>query len=455
MTVDRTRLPGLGPDPRFTFPEIRRRRLANGLAAWTIEHREVPVVSTLLLVPAGAAADPSLRPGLAALSGDLLDEGCGELDALAFHEAVGRIGAQLETEVGPDATLIGITTLERFGRRALGLLADMVQRPRFEARDFERVRDLRLHRLIQLRDLPPALAERAFAQALYGPHPYGHLSIGSEESLTAIGLEEVQAFHRRMYDPRHAVVISIGDATHDELFARVEEAFAAWAPPTDGAPPETVPGPCAVDPESRLVLVHRADAAQSEVRIGHVSESRRTPDYHALLVMNMILGGQFVSRINMNLREEKGYTYGARTSFDFRRGPGPFVLQASVQSDATAAAISEALAELDAIRGPRPVTGEELELGRAALTRGYPRTFETSDQIARGAAQLALYELPPDYFTTFVPTVAALREADITRVAARYIQPERLVVVVVGDSEKIGPSLEHLGLGTPSMASVR
>jgi predicted Zn-dependent peptidase len=454
MHVDRTRLPGLGPDPRFTFPEIRRGILRNGLRAWTVEHREVPLVSTLLLVPAGAGADPLQRPGLAALTGDLLDEGCGDLDALGFHEAVGRIGAQLETEVGADATLIGITTLERFGARALDLVADMVRRPRFEPQDFERVRDLRLHRLIQLRDLPPALAERAFAEALYREHPYGHLSIGTELSLQGVTLDEVRAFHRRMYDPRHAVVIAIGDATHEQLFARIEEAFASWQPPGDDPPPQTVPG----TPEAaaaRLVLVHRADAAQSELRIGHVSESRRTPDYHALLVMNMILGGQFVSRINMNLRERKGYTYGARTSFDFRRGPGPFVLQASVQSDATADAIREALSELQAIRGARPVTAAELELGRAALTRGYPRTFETSDQIGRGAAQLALYDLPPDYFTTFVPTVAALREDDITRVAARYIHPDRLVTVVVGDREKIGPSLESLGLGAAVEAGVR
>jgi predicted Zn-dependent peptidase len=170
--------------------------------------------------------------------------------------------------------------------------------------------------------------------------------------------------------------------------------------------------------------------------------------------MNMILGGQFVSRINMNLREQKGYTYGARTSFDFRRGPGPFVLQASVQSDATADAIREAVSELEAIRGPRPVTAGELALGRAALTRGYPRTFETAEQIGRGAAQLALYDLPQDYFTTFVPTVAALREDDITRVAAAHIHPDRLVTVVVGDRDKVGASLEQLGLGSPIEASV-
>ena len=190
-------------------------------------------------------------------------------------------------------------------------------------------------------------------------------------------------------------------------------------------------------------MLHRPGAAQSELRIGHVAVSRSTPDYHALLVLNMVLGGQFVSRINMNLREDKGYTYGARTSFDFRRGPGPFVLHASVQSDATVDAVLEALSELRGIRGDRPVTRAELETGRAALTRGYPRNFETAEQISRGAAQLALYGLPDDYFSTFVPRVLAVDEAAVTRVAAKHIDPLRLLTVIVGDRDKILTSLKQ------------
>jgi zinc protease len=200
-------------------------------------------------------------------------------------------------------------------------------------------------------------------------------------------------------------------------------------------------------PPARLALVHRPGAAQSELRVGHVALPRRTADYHAALVANMILGGQFVSRINMNLREDKGYTYGARTAFEFRRAPGPFVLHASVQSDATADALKESLAEIRAIRGDRPVTQQELELGRASLTRGYPRSFETADQIARAAAQLALYDLPDDYFTTFVPKVLALTEQAVTAVAAKHIDPDRLVAVIVGDRDKLAPSLRALDLG--------
>lgn len=450
MPVDRSRLPTPGSEPAFTFPEIRRQTLANGLRAWTIEHREVPLISAMILVPAGAAADPGDRPGLAAITGDLLDEGCGGLDALALHDALGRIGAQLETEVGADATLLGVTALERFAPRALELLADMAIRPRLDESEFSRVRDLRVNRLLQLRDMPPALAERAFARLLYGAHPYGHLPIGTEESLRSLTVEEVRRFHGWAYDASRATVIAVGDASHDQLASIIDSAFGRWqsraAPGTPWPDAGAVTPPAA--PDTRLQLIHRTGAAQSELRIGHVSVSRSHPDYHALVVLNLVLGGQFVSRINMNLREDKGYTYGARTSFDFRRGPGPFVLQASVQSDATAAAVRESLEELGAIRSDRPVTRQELELGRAAVTRGYPRNFETADHVGRAAAQLALYDLPDDYFTTFVPKVLSLTEADITRAAAAHIHPDRLAAVIVGDRDAVGASLEELGMGT-------
>ena len=453
MAIDRSRLPPIGPDPAFEFPDIRRHESGNGTRVWTVEHREVPLVSVFVLLPVGAASDPTERPGLAALTGDLLDEGCGSLNALELHDALARIGAQLETEVGSDGTMLELTMLARHATRGLGLLADMVLRPRFEQRDFDRVRDLRLNRLVQLRDTPSALADRVYAEILFKGHPYGHLPIGTEGSLRALTLREVSAFHARAYRPSVATIVAVGDATHDRLAALVHGAFGEWKSPESDAPVvdrsqrTAQPGP-------RLAVVNRPAAAQSELRIGHVGPPRTSPDYHALLVMNMVLGGQFVSRINMNLREKKGYTYGARTSFDFRRAPGPFTLQASVQSDATTDAVREAIGEIRAIRGERPVTKEELELGRAALTRGYPRNFETADQVGRAAVQLALYDLPDDYFTTFVPKVLALTEADVTHAAAEHLDPSRLVTVIVGDREKIGPSLHRLELGEASEIAI-
>jgi zinc protease len=451
MAVDRSALPRPGAEPPFVFPEIRRTRLANGTDVWTAEHRDVPLVSALVLIRAGAAFDPADRPGLAALTGDLLDEGCGDLDALGLHDKLGRLGAQLETEVGADATLLGLTTLARFAPEALQLLAEMIAKPRLDQLDFERVRDLRVNRLLQLREMPPAVAERTFLRLLFGEHPYGHLPIGTEDSLRGMAIAEPVAFHRRMYDPSRISVIAAGNTSHDELLALVERAFGSWRPDAPRAYPDPAAMPVAEASPApdRVFVVQRSGAAQSELRIGHVGVSRTSPDYHALVTLNLVLGGQFVSRINTNLRERKGYTYGARTTFDFRRGPGPFVLHASVQPDATGEAIREAMSELHAIRGTRPVTAEELALGRASITRGYPRNFETAEQVTRAIAQLALYDLPNDYFTRFVPTVMALTPDDLTRAANQHIHPDRLVTVVVGDREKIDGSFAGAGLGEP------
>lgn len=447
MTVDRSGLPRLGPERPFHFPEVRRRVLPNGVRVWTVEHHQVPLVAVLALLPVGASADPPDRPGLAAITGDMLDEGCGDRSALELHDVLGRMGAQLELDVGYDATVIGLATLARALDGGLEIVRDMLARPRFEQREFDRVRELRLNRLLQLKDLPPAVADRAFAQLLYKNHPYGHLPIGSEGSLRALTVRDIAAFHQRVTAPSRTTVILVGDGTHDALFGAAARAFETWTVDSPGAIADPASFVAPPPPPSPVALVHRAGAAQSELRVGHVAQPRRTPDYHALLVLNMVLGGQFVSRVNLNLRERKGYTYGARTAFEFRRAPGPFVMQASVQAEATADALHEAIAELRAIRGERPITGDELELGRASLTRGYPRNFETADQIARAAAQMALYDLPEDYYTTFVRTVLALTADQVTAAAEKYIDPSRLLSVVVGDRDKIGAGVRALDLG--------
>jgi predicted Zn-dependent peptidase len=206
-------------------------------------------------------------------------------------------------------------------------------------------------------------------------------------------------------------------------------------------------------PLARLGVVGREGAAQSELRIGQTCTTRATPDYHALLVLNTILGGQFVSRLNLNLREQKGYTYGVRTVFDLRRGVGPFVMQTSVATDVTSAAITEALAEFRDIAGARPPTGDELALACASVTRGYPRGFETATQVVRSVAQLALHGLPDSYFDEFIPRVNAIAVEGVARVAREYLDTARMSVVIVGDVDKIGPTLETLGLGRTAILS--
>ena len=448
--VDRSQLPALIEDAPFTFPPIRKKRLANGLDLWVVEHRAVPVVTSVLLLRAGSSADPADRPGLASLTGDLLDEGAGDRSALAVHEVLAGIGAQFDTEVGPDATFLTLTSLARFRPKAFELLSDLVVRPRFDPSEFARVRQLRTNRLRQLNDVPSALADRGFIRALFGSHPYGHLAIGTLTALAAVDLGEVVRFHAQAYAPSRATLVVVGDVDADQVLDDADAAFGDWAVTADEADisrvlaaVETEPP----DPAGRLWLVDRPGAPQSELRIGHLGVSRQTPDYHALLVLNLVLGGQFVSRLNMNLRERKGYTYGVRSWFEFRRGRGPFQVQASVQTGATADAIREAWQEVSNVRGDVPITDSELDMARAVLTRGYPRNFETADQVARSVAQLALYDLPDDYFSQFVPRIAGLTATEVMDAAHRHLDAGRLLTLVVGDGSAIGDGLTGLGLG--------
>ncbi len=260
---------------------------------------------------------------------------------------------------------------------------------------------------------------------------------------------------RKRSGPDAATLIAVGDCDHAETERLAADAFHGWrgsdgvGSPGPGAGRSLTPAPAG----TRLVVVSRPGAPQSELRIGHVAVARGTADYHALVAANMVLGGQFVSRINLNLREDKGLTYGARTSFDFRRLPGPFALQVSVQTAATALAIEESIGEISAIRGPRPITADELSLGIAALTRGYARNFETAEQVARAATQIALYDLPDDYFVQFVPRLERITPAEVTRAVAEHLHPEQLLTLVVGDLDVIGKDLEQLGLGQPVVLS--
>jgi predicted Zn-dependent peptidase len=451
MGADRSKLPDVAADPTFTFPHIVHHVLSNGLRVRTLEHHSVPVVTMVMQIEGGFGADPPGHEGLAAITADMVDEGTGALSALDVSDALMRIGAEYDLDVGPDATVFALTTLARFAQRGAGLLADILTTPSLRADDFERVRQLRLDRVRQLKDLPDVVADRAFLRLLYPNHPYGHLSIGSTASLRALTLSHARGFHGAAFQPGRATMIIAGAMPHDEMRRLAEEAFGRWTPPASDL---TLTDAAHIEPNAdppRLVLVPRDGAAQSELCIGQLSARRDTPDHAALLVMNAVLGGQFVSRINLKLREEKGFTYGARTGFDWRRGLGPFAMHASVHTAATAEAIGDALAEFAAIRGTRPPSAAELTLAKASLTRGYPRNFETAQQVARSVGQLALYGLPDTYFEDFVPRINAVTTEQVVSAAERYLDPMRLTTLIVGDHAVIGASLKSLNLGEPQL----
>ena len=449
MTVDRSRLPIPGEDRPFHFPRIVRRSLANGLELRAVRHRSVPVVSMVLLVPGGSSVDPDAAHGLVSMTAGLLDEGSRGQSALEIAERVARIGGDLDVEVGMDAVAIGLTTLDRFFESGLELVHEIVTAPNLANDDFNRIRNLRLERLAQMKDHAAAIAERAFARVLYGSHPYGHLSLGSEPALTAMTVDTVRAMHAALFTPAGATLVIVGDRSENQLLDRASAMFDPWRAAASTMTIDRAAGltPPPATPLAALAVIHRPGAAQSELRIGHVCAARSTPDYSRLLVLNAILGGEFVSRLNLNLRESKGYTYGVRTGFNLRRGIGPFVMQTSVGTDVTGPAIHEALAEIHAIAADRLATGDEVGQAFASLSKGYPRGFETAGQVARSVAQLALHNLPDTYFEEFVPRLAQVTADDVSAAARQYLASAKMTTVIVGDLDKIHGSLAGLGLG--------
>src|SRR5689334_11988013 len=295
MGADRSRLPDVGADPSFTFPAIARHTLPNGLVVRTVEHHSVPVVTFALQVEGGSGADPAEQEGLAAIVADMADEGTGTMSAIDVSDALARLGADYDVDVGADVTVFSLTTLARLAERGASLLADLAIRPSLRQEDFDRVRQLRLDRLKQLKDSAPATAERAFLRLLYGSHPYGHLPIGAHAALRALSLDDVRAFHARRFAPSRATLVAVGALSHQDLLAAAKR-FADWddagAAASSALPASAIEPP--ERPAARLAMVPRDGAAQSELRIGHLSARRTTPDYPSLVVMNAVLGGQFV-----------------------------------------------------------------------------------------------------------------------------------------------------------------
>jgi len=463
--MSRREPPAARPGQPVVFPPVTRIRLANRLAIWFVERRQLPFVTVSLVVPAGSAIDPIDLPGVASLTADMLDEGAGGRSAIEIQEAFGRLGTTLNTEAGSDAVLLSLSVLPRPAHEACARVADLVMRPTLAVEDFERVRTLRLNRLRQLRDSPSSLADQAFVQAIFGAYPYGHQPWGLTQAIERMRIEDVVRVHEAAYRPPSCTMVVVGSLGPVDVAHIAESAFGTWAGPHMGSDREkkgsdpissSAPVTSGLTPSSHpgVILVDRPGAAQTELRIGHVAVPRSTPDYHGLVLLNAILGGQFVSRINLNLREQKGYTYGAHTAFDFRRLAGAFVLQTSVQTDATADAVRKSVNEIAAIRGERPPTTQEIDFGRATLTRGYARHFETTGQVGRALAQLAMYDLPDDTFDRFVPGVRAVHADELTTAAERHLHPGELVVVAVGDRVKLESGLALLGLGDPVVTTV-
>jgi len=452
MTVSqRFVMPDAGHPARVTFPPIVRETLSNGTRVWTIRHDAVPVVTVALVVPVGSAQDPAGLPGLAGVLADLLDEGTERHDAIALAEALASLGTELSIDVGPDVTTFTMSTLSRFMEPALALLGDVLTRPRLRDDDLTRVREIRLNRLRQLRSSASAVADRAFLSAVFGAHPYGHGTLGTSAAVSRMSIDDVRAFHAAGMRPSGATLVIAGDTDAKAALAAAERQLGGWQPRGVVAVPAGLAEIPSVPPlglptgASRILVLDRPGAPQTEVCVGHVGPSRQDADYPTLVTLNALLGGQFSSRINQNLRETRGLTYGARTSFDFRVHAGTFACETNVQGDATPLVVSEILKEFEEVGGIRPASDEELDRAKSSITRGYVRHFETSAQLAQAAARLAEFSLPADTFDRFVPEVEAVTAEAVSTAARANIRPHEAVVVVVGDASGWREALGALG----------
>jgi zinc protease len=435
-------LPVPGAPSAVAFPGVERSALANGLRIWSIQHSALPVVSFTLVLDHGIASDPPDRLGLTSLVASLVAESAGPRDAIALADAVARLGAHLEVQAGGEITTVSLMTLVKHTRPALDLLADIVRRPQLTADDFARVRELRLNRLRQSSRVAGTMADRALISAVFGDHPYGHGSLGTTAAIEATTIDEVRTFWHRTWSPAGATLIAVGDLDAASVRSEAERVLGDW--PAGAFLPVVAPAPIS-RPARDVIAVHRAGAAQAEVRVGQIGPSRRTPAYHALITLNALLGGQFTSRINRNLREARAITYGARSGFDMRRAGGLFSCDASVQSDAAAVAAAEIQREFREVAGDHAVTADELDQARTSLTRGYVRHFETPGQIARAAVELATYDLPDDTYDRFVPAVTQLSVDDIAAAARASLQPDDCAIVIVTDLDKHREALGQLG----------
>jgi zinc protease len=446
-SFDRSSMPKPAVTPRFALPPIHRSKLASGLELMVVEQHELPTVNVSLLVRAGSAANPPDKLGLAGLVAAMLDEGTERRTANEIADELAGLGSSLSIRADWDTTRIGLFTLKRHLARSLDIFTDVLLHPTFPDEELNRQRSQALTNLVRLRDQPGALASLAIDATLYGEaHPYGRPESGNESTLKSITRDDIAAFYHTQFRPNQASLIVVGDVTVAEIARHLESALAEWKP--SDVEPARVPAP-PERPATAITLVDKPGAAQSVISIGQLGVLRTSPDYFQVLVMNTIFGGQFSSRLNMNLREEKGYTYGARSSFEWRQQPGPFVASASVQTAVTAPALAEFLKEFADLTGGRPVAEKELEFAKASITRGFPANFETSRDIAGRIEDLVEYGLPNDYYNTVVPKVSAVTGDEVMRAAKKYIEPEYLSIVLVGDRSQIEESVGKVTDGIP------
>jgi len=446
--VDRsTGVPQAGPPPVATFPAIQRATLSNGLEIVLAERHTIPVVQFRLLVDAGYAADQFGAPGTASLAMNLMDEGTAQRNALQISDELALLGASLNTGASLDASTVSLSALKENLDKSLDIYADVILHPAFPENEFQRLKRERLAQIQQEKAQPIGIALRVFSTLLYGPgHAYGNPMTGSGTTASVEGMtrDQLAQFHSTWFKPNNAKLLVVGDITMDQIRPKLEQLFRDWR---RGDVPQknlaTVPQKDA----SAIYIFDRPGSPQSMIIAGHVAPPESNPEELAIETMNTILGGEFTARINMNLREDKHWSYGAQSLLWSAKGQRPFFVYAPVQSDKTADAVREIRSELTGIETDRPATADELARAKASETLTLPGQWETAGAILGSISQIVEYGLPDDYFTTYPGKIRALTLPDINKAAKDVLHPDKVVWIVVGDRAKIEQGLRDLNIG--------
>jgi len=445
--VDRTKLPEPGETPDVEFPKLERATLSNGLKVILARRDAVPVVSFRLILDAGYAADQFGRPGTASLALNMLDEGTKTRTSLQINEELQRLGATLGAGSDLDSSQVAMTALKANLDASLALYADVILNPSFPEADFERLRAQTLAGIEQEKAQPIALALRIFPKLLYGEgHAYGNPLTGSgtPEAVAAMTLEDLRKFHTTWFKPNNATLVVVGAAGMDELQPKLEKLFSGWQP---GETPEKNIAEVAAKDAPEVYLLDKPGAPTSVILGGFITLPKANPDEIAIQMMNAILGGQFTSRINMNLREDKHWSYGAGSVAFDAKGQRPYIIYGWVQADKTKESVYEAGKEVADITGARPPTADELERNKSGLVLGLPGQWETSAAVSASIAEMVIYGYPEDYFETYAGKVKGLTLDEVAAAAKTALRPGAVVWVVVGDRAKVAPTLKELGFG--------
>jgi zinc protease len=437
---DRTKVPPPGPAPVLRVPGWTRTTLTNGADLIVVQKSDLPLVSFNITFLGGANQfEPAIRRGVGALTASMLSEGTTTRDGEALSNALQLLGTGIGASVRGETASMGLTSTSARFDPTLEILADMLLHSTFPAEALERLRGQRLVALAQARAQPNAIASRVFPRLLFGSaHPYGRQV--TEDTLKAITREDVVVFHDALFQPGRALVTVVGAVEPSAAKATIERALGPWLrggeKPSFSYPPLPAPRP------TTIYLVDKPDAAQSVLVMGNPGPPRRTPDFYALEVTNTILGEMFQSRLNANIREEKGYSYGVSSDFAYGKGPGPFRAGGDIVTEKTAAALVEFIKELRGMQGAKPITDDELTTGQNALVQRLPAMFDSVSGINGAISALWVEELPDDYYQQYEKNVSAVTKNDVLRVAKQYIDLDHLTIVVVGDRASIEKPLQ-------------